>query len=113
MTPPDSVERGYDSRPGPTVPSVAALLIPLVQNWKVVLGLPLTAGLLTAVVSTVAEPTYTATTTFTAEVNSGSALPASLADVAGRFGLPSGRTGTSQPDFFAEGLTRQEILIAM
>jgi len=97
----------------PVTPSVAALLLPLLQHWRTVLGVPLSAGLVAAVLSSVVSPTFTATTTFTAEVGSGSGLPASLADVAGRFGLPTGRTGTSEPDFFAEVLTSQEVLIAV
>lgn len=113
MAPPETVEFGRLSRPASDVPSIAALLVPLLQHWKAVTGVPLAVGFVVAVISTFAHPTYTATTTFTAEVGNASALPTNLADIAGRFGLPSGRAGASQPDFFAEVLTSQEILIAV
>src|SRR3989442_2929052 len=113
MALPETVELRGESPATRSIPSIAALLVPLLQHWKTVLGAPLTAGFLTATICAVVHPTYTATTTFTAEVSSGSILPANLAAIAGRFGLPSGRTGTSQPDFFADVLTSKEILIAM
>jgi uncharacterized protein involved in exopolysaccharide biosynthesis len=108
---PETVLRRESPEVGAT-PSMASLVIPLVRKWKRLLGVPLAIGALTAVVSAVVPSTYTATTTFTAEVTSGSALPANLSDIASRFSLPGGRTGTSQPDYFAEVLTSQEILIS-
>lgn len=95
----------------PPIPLLVTFLVPLLQHWPLVIGTPLAVAILVAVISLVLPPTYTATTTFTAEVSSGSLLPNNLANLAGRFGL-SGRTGTSQPDFFAAVLMSQGILRA-
>jgi len=108
---PETVELRAESQVAAEVPSIAALIVPLLAHWKVVVGLPLVAGALTVAISAIVPRTYTATATFTAEVGTGSVLPSNIADLAGRFGLAGGRTGSSQPDFFAEVLTSREILI--
>jgi uncharacterized protein involved in exopolysaccharide biosynthesis len=109
---PEKLELHGEGRFSGAAPSIAALLIPLVRSWKAVVAIPAAVGLVTAGISSVIPPTFTATTTFTAEASSGSLLPGNLADLAGRFGLPSGRISMSRPDFFADVLTSKEILLA-
>jgi uncharacterized protein involved in exopolysaccharide biosynthesis len=105
--------------PTPPDASVFDLLIPVLRRWKLVVGLPLAAGLLAAVLSLILPPKYTASTSFVpAASSSGSSLPqglqglAGLAGLATQFGLNIGSGTAFSPDFFAEVLTSRELLRA-
>jgi tyrosine-protein kinase Etk/Wzc len=97
--------------------SLIQLLTPLVRRWKLLLGIPLICGIVTALVSLVLPSFYTAKTTLTPVASSsigglsGSAL-ASLAGLAGLAGLSSSSGGSLSPDFIAEVLKSREVLTA-
>src|SRR5712692_11907355 len=93
--------------------SIFEILTPLVHSWKVVVGLPLLAGIIVAVITLFLYPTFTATTTFVPVApSSSSTLPTGLASLAGEFGINLGSTAAVSPDFFAEVLTSHELLRA-
>jgi uncharacterized protein involved in exopolysaccharide biosynthesis len=89
-------------------------LTPLVRRWKLLLGLPISLGVLAGLVSLVLPSVYTAETTVTPVTAStggmsGSAL-ASLAGLAGQLGVSTGSGGTLSPDFIANVLKSREVL---
>lgn len=90
--------------------SLLELLNVLLRHWRIVVGLPLAAGLLTAMVSLAIRPTYTATTGFVSEAPAATGLPSGLSGLAGQFGISVGGDATQSPDFYAQLLTSRAIL---
>ena len=82
----------------------------LVRRWRLVVGLPLAAGVLAAIYSLVATPTYRATTTFVPEQSSGTKLPGNLAGLAGQFGVSLDMGGGSSPQFYAAMVRSRELM---
>jgi uncharacterized protein involved in exopolysaccharide biosynthesis len=68
------------------------------------------AAILTAAVSFIVPPTYTATTAFVPEASPSSRIPAGLAGLAGQFGLTLGSEASQSPRFYAEVVTSREIM---
>lgn len=96
--------------------SLLELLTPLVRRWKLLLGIPIAAGLLAALISLILPSVYTAQTTLTPVSPSvgglgGSAL-SSLAGLAGQLGMATAGSGTVSPDFVADVLKSREVLTA-
>jgi tyrosine-protein kinase Etk/Wzc len=90
--------------------SLLSLLNALLRRWRLVIGLPLVAALIVAVVSLLVPSTYTATTTFVPEARSQARLPAGLAGLAGQFGLSIGSEATESPRFYADVVKSRELL---
>src|SRR5712692_791112 len=99
--------------PGLAEPSMLDVLTPLLRLWKLVLGVPIGAGIVAAVLALLLPPAYTAKTTFVPAAGAGgTTLPGNFASLATQFGLNvSSGTGLS-PDFFAEVLNSRELLQA-
>lgn len=97
--------------------SFIQLLTPMVQRWKLLLGIPVICGILAGLISLLLPSFYTAKTTLTPVATSsigglsGSAL-ASLAGLAGLSGISSNSSGALSPDFIAEVLKSREVLTA-
>lgn len=80
------------------------------RRWRLVLGLPFGLAVVTAAISLVMRPTYTATTTFVPEAGARTRLPANLAGLAGQFGLSLGGDASRSPRFYADVLKSRELL---
>jgi uncharacterized protein involved in exopolysaccharide biosynthesis len=98
-----------DSPTGDEV-SLLQLVSVLVRRWRLVLGLPVAAAALTAVVVLLWPPMYTATTSFVPESGSQPNVPPGLAGIAGQFGLSLGSDGTQSPRFYASVLRSRAIM---
>ncbi len=89
----------------------------LLKRWKLVVGIPLVASVLAAIVSFVLPSRFTATTSFVPETESaGVNLPGGLAGLAAQFGVAIPGGGASSPQFYADVLgsrtVRDEVLLA-
>src|SRR3989441_7346034 len=89
----------------------------LLKGWRLVVGLPLLAAILTAIVVLLLPPRYTATVTFVPEQRApsrgGGAAGAGgggLVGLAAQLGIPLGMDPTRSPRFYAEVLTSRELL---
>src|SRR2546428_9303952 len=109
---PDEARAGGGGRGG-SLEFVSALL----KRWRLVVGLPLLAAILTAIVVLLLPPRYTATVTFVPEQRTpsrgGGAAGAGgggLVGLAGQLGIPLGMDPTQSPRFYAEVLTSRELL---
>ncbi len=98
--------------------SLLELASVLVKRWRIVVGLPLAAAVLAAVVSLVIAPRYTAIATFVPETESeGLRLPSGISGLAAQFGIavPSGG-GANSPAFYAKVLDsrtlKDQVLLA-
>lgn len=89
--------------------SLLELVNVLRRRWRLVVGLPLGAAFVTAVISLVLPPTYTATTAFVPEVSPQRRLPAGVAGLASQFGLSLGAEGSQSPQFYAEVVKSREL----
>lgn len=90
--------------------SLLELVNVLLRRWRVVLGLPVAAAFLTAAVSLVLPPTYTAATAFVPEARSQGRLPSGLAGLAGQLGVSVGAEASQSPRFYAEVVRSREIV---
>ena len=88
----------------------------LLKRWRFVVGLPVLAAILSAIVVLLLPPRYTATVTFVPEQRApsrgGGAAGggAGLVGLAGQLGIPLGMDPTQSPRFYAEVLTSRELL---
>jgi len=81
------------------------------RHRRVTVGLPLLLALVTAIVSLIVRPTFTATTTFVPETSpQGSRLPAGLAGLATQFGISLGSEASKSPKFYAEVVRSRELM---
>ena len=94
----------------PTEATFLDLLVVLRRRWRIVIGLPAVLALITAVISFIMRPTYTATITFVPEAGTSAKLPSSLAGLAGEFGLSLGADASRSPRFYADVLKSRELL---
>lgn len=88
---------------------VLELLGVLVEDWKVLVAVPLAAGIVVAVYSMFVPHVYTASTSFLPEQSAQAALPAGLAGLANQFGVALGGGAASSPRVYAEILRSREI----
>ena len=93
--------------------SLLELVNVLLRHWQLVIGPAIIAALLTAVISMVVPPTFTATTAFVPEAGVQAELPAGLAGLAGQFGLSLGSGASKSPQFYAQVLLSRELLNRM
>ena len=81
----------------------------LLKRWRMVVGVPAAAAVLTVLVSLVIPPTYTATTTFVPEARQ-QGRTTGIAGVATQLGFPFGNDPTQSPQFYASVLRSRELL---
>ena len=101
-----------DSRAGEEIGLLRILSI-LLKRWRAVLFLPLTAGVVTGVLSFVVPQTFVATTSFVPEVRSSARLSGGFGDLAGlasQFGVSLGSDGSQSPRFYADVAESRAIL---
>lgn len=98
-----------DPRALPELTLLDVLLL-MRRRWRLVLGWPFAVAIVTAAVSLLMRPTYTATTSFVPEAGAGTKLPSSLAGLAGQFGLSLGADASRSPRFYADVLRSRELL---
>lgn len=87
QTSPDATQRPNARQDAEDEISLLELVNVRLRRWRLVVGLPVGAAFLTAVVSLLIPPTYTTSTSFVPEVAQGRRVPASLAGLAGQFGI--------------------------
>jgi uncharacterized protein involved in exopolysaccharide biosynthesis len=90
--------------------SLVGALNALLRRWRPVVGLPILAAVVTALLSFVARPTYTATTTFVPEARNQSRLPSGIAGLAGQLGVSIGAEPSQSPRFYADVVRSRELL---
>jgi uncharacterized protein involved in exopolysaccharide biosynthesis len=99
------------TRPEGSEATLLDLVAVLARRWRLVVGLPLAAGVVAAIVSLLLPKRYTATTTFVPEVSSQRQLPAGLAGLAGQLGISLGGGGAAtSPRFFADVLKSRALM---
>lgn len=75
----------------------------LLKRWKFVLGFPIAAAVIAAVVALIIPPKFTAYAVFFPEQEAaGLDLPAGIAGLAAQFGVAVPGGGTSSPEFYAD-----------
>ena len=82
----------------------------LLRRWRLVVGVPLGAVLLVAVLSLVIPPIYRATVSFVPESRSQARLPAGLSGLAGQLGISLDGDASRSPRFYKEVVTSREIV---
>jgi uncharacterized protein involved in exopolysaccharide biosynthesis len=97
--------------------SLLELASVLLKRWKLVVGLPLLAVFVAAVISLILPTEFTATATFVPETESGGmSLPSGLGALAAQFGVAVPGGGANSPSFYADVLRsrtlRDEVLLA-
>ncbi len=90
--------------------TIFALLDALTRRYRLVLGVPLAAAVVTLVAVLVMHPTYAASASFVPESQSDSHLPSNLAGLASQFGLNVGAEASRSPAFYADLLRSRQIL---
>jgi uncharacterized protein involved in exopolysaccharide biosynthesis len=90
--------------------SLLELANTLLRRRRLVLGLPVATAFVTAVVSLIVPPTYTATTAFVPEAATGNRIPAGVSGLASQLGISLGGEATQLPQFYAQVLQSREIL---
>src|SRR5439155_23701625 len=86
------------------------LLEALISRYRMVVGLPLAAAVLTSVLVLLMSPSYASTASFVPENPLQSRLPSSLAGIASQFGLNLGEEASRSPAFYADLIRSREIL---
>lgn len=85
--------------------SLLELVNVLLKRWKLVLGLPLVAALLAAVVSLILPAKFTSSASFVPESEGqGLNLPSGLTGLASQFGVSVPSAGGTSPTFYADVL---------
>jgi len=98
--------------PPPSEGNLLRTLTPMLAGWRVVLGLPLAFGLITAIIVLIVRPKYTAVASFVPETSQETQLPSGLAGIIGQLGINLPLGGSLSGDFFSAVLTSRELLTA-
>ena len=101
-----------DGQVAPTETNLLRTLTPVLAGWRVVLGLPLVFGLITAIITLFVRSKYTAVASFVPETSQDTQLPSGLAGIIGQLGINLPLGGSLSGDFFGEVLTSRELLTA-
>ncbi len=102
MTPAEAYRTGGDS--------LVDIVRMLVRHRRATVGCPLVVALITAVVTLLIRPTYTAVTTFVPEASPQGRLPSSLAGLATQFGIALGAEASKSPKFYGEVVRSREVM---
>jgi len=92
--------------------TVFQLLTPLVRRWKLLIALPLAAGIAAAGISLAVPPVFTANTSFTPEATGNRSALSGFGDLvglAGQLGI-AGATGSATPEFFGSVIESRQIV---
>src|SRR2546427_12067299 len=90
--------------------TIFPVLEALTRRYRLVLGVPFAAAVLTSVVVLMMHPTYAATASFVPENPVESRLPSGLAGLASQFGVNLGAEASRSPAFYADLLRSRQIL---
>lgn len=91
--------------------SIFPVLEALTRRYRLVLGVPFAAAILTAVAVLLMRPSYAASASFVPETSpTTSRLPNGLAGLASQFGLNLGTEASRSPAFYADLLRSRQIL---
>lgn len=90
--------------------TIFPILDTLAAQYKLVLGLPFAAAVLTSVAVLLMRPTFASTASFVPENPAGPRLPAGLAGFAAQLGLNLGGEASRSPAFYADVLHSREVL---
>ena len=101
-----------DGQVAPTETNLLRTLTPVLAGWRVVLGLPLAFGAITAIIVLIVRPKYTAVASFVPETSQETQLPSGLAGLIGQLGINLPFGGSQSGDFFGEVLTSRQLLTA-
>jgi uncharacterized protein involved in exopolysaccharide biosynthesis len=82
----------------------------LLRRWRIIVGIPLVAAVVTAVIALMMTPIYTATVTFVPENRSQGRLPPNVTSLVGQFGITLGSEPTQSPRFYADVVRSRELL---
>jgi len=82
----------------------------LARHRRATVAFPLLVALLTAIVSFLVPPTYTATTTFVPEASPQGRLPSGLAGLATQLGVSLGSEASKSPKFYADVVRSRELM---
>jgi uncharacterized protein involved in exopolysaccharide biosynthesis len=85
----------------------------LIARYRLVLGVPLGAAVLTSAAVLLMAPTYSSTASFVPESRAGTRLPAELAGLASQLGLNLGAEASRSPAFYADLLRSRAVLGAV
>ena len=109
-TPGASVTQSQGPLPKGGEYTVADLASMLARHRRATVGFPLLVAFLTAILSLLVPPTYTATTTFVPEASPQGRLPSGLAGLATQFGITLGSEASKSPKFYAEVVRSRELM---
>jgi uncharacterized protein involved in exopolysaccharide biosynthesis len=82
----------------------------ILERRRLLVWLPLTVGIIVAVVTLFIPPTYRATTSLVPEARQQSRLPTGMSALAGQLGFTLGVDATQTPRFYADVLKSRELL---
>lgn len=82
----------------------------LLRHWRLFIGLPLLAAVITGAISLTLRPAYTAMATFVPENRNQNRLPAAAAGLIGGLGINFGSQPTESPRFYADVVRSRELL---
>jgi len=90
--------------------TLVEVLNTLLRHWRVIIGLPLLAAVVTGAITFTLRPTYTATVTFVPERGSQKGLTGAAAGLIGGLGINFGSQPTESPRFYADVVRSRELL---
>ncbi|HUL02180.1 MAG TPA: Wzz/FepE/Etk N-terminal domain-containing protein [Gemmatimonadales bacterium] len=90
--------------------TIFPLLEALARRYRLVLGVPFVAAILTSIAVLVMPPSYASTASFVPENPVQPRLPSNLAGLATQFGVNLGAEGSRSPAFYADVLRSRQIL---
>ncbi len=100
--------------PRPGLGTFLRTIADLLEQWRLVFGLPLGLAVVTAIISLIVTPYYRARTSFIVDAETRTLQGAGgLAGLASQFGLNVGAQGNESPGFYADLAKSDEVLLAV
>ena len=97
---------GGPEEQGGVIETVNALL----RRWRLLVGLPVLAAVVTAIVTLLTPATFTATASFVPEVGRQARLPSALQGLAAQLAISTGAEPSQSPRFYADLVMSRELL---
>ncbi len=100
--------------PRPGLGTFLRTIADLLEQWRLVFGLPFGLAVVTAIISLIVTPYYRARTSFIVDAETRTLQGAGgLAGLASQFGLNVGAQGNESPQFYADLAKSDEVLLAV